>query len=68
MNGNVDLSIARASVRSTDRLADIAQLHLKLRKVHGALVLYSERPHTELMHMAMDGSEGVPRLSLTPIV
>lgn len=67
-SGNVDLSIARASVRSTDRVADIAQLHLKLRKVHGALVLYGERPHTELMHFAMDGSEGVPRLSLTPIV
>jgi hypothetical protein len=67
-SGNVDLTIARASVRSTDRLADIAQQHLKLRKVHGALVLYGERPHTELMHLDMDVSEGVPRLHLTPIV
>lgn len=67
-SGNVDLTIARASVRSTDRLADIAQLHLKLRKIHGALVLYGERPHTELLHFAMDSSEGIPRLSLTPIV
>jgi len=67
-SGNVDLTIARASVRSTDRLADIAQQHLKLCKVHGALVLYGERPHTELMHFDIDGSEGVPRLSLTPIV
>lgn len=67
-SGNVDLTIARASVRSTDRIADIAQQHLKLRKVHGALVLYGERPHTELMHFDLDDSEGVPRLSLTPIV
>ena len=67
-SGNVDLTIARASVRSTDRLADIAQLHLKLRKIHGALVLYGERPHTELLHFAMDSSEGYPRLHLTPIV
>jgi hypothetical protein len=67
-SGNVDLTIARASVRSTDRLADIAQQHLKLRKVHGALVLYGERPHTELMHLDMDTTEGVPRLRLTPIV
>jgi KaiC/GvpD/RAD55 family RecA-like ATPase len=66
-SGNVDISIARASVRSTDRIADIAQLHLKLRKVHGALVLYGERPHTELMHFSMDTLEGLPRLSLTPI-
>jgi hypothetical protein len=66
-SGNVDLSIARASVRSTDRIADIAQLHLKLRKVHGALVLYGERPHTELLHLTMDVSEGLPRLLLTPI-
>jgi KaiC/GvpD/RAD55 family RecA-like ATPase len=65
---NVDLTIARASVRSTDRVADIAQLHLKLRKIHGALVLYGERPHTELLHFSMDSSEGIPRLSLTPIV
>ncbi len=67
LSGNVDLSIARASVRSTDRLADIAQLHLKLVKVHGALVLYGERPHTELMHFSMNGSENLPRLQLTPI-
>ena len=67
-SGNVDLTVARASVRSADRLADIAQLHLKLKKVHGALVLYGERPHTELMHMSMDNSEGIPRMSLTPIV
>ena len=67
-SGNVDLSIARASVRSTDRVADIAQLHLKLRKIHGALVLYCERPHTELMHFTMDTSDGLPRLSLNPIV
>jgi hypothetical protein len=67
-SGNVDLTIARASVRSADRLADIAQLHLKLKKVHGALVLYGERPHTELLHMSMDTLDGVPRMSLTPIV
>jgi KaiC/GvpD/RAD55 family RecA-like ATPase len=67
LSGNVDLSIARASVKSTDRLADIAQVHLKLRKVHGALVLYGERPHTELMHFSMNGLENLPRLALTPI-
>jgi len=67
-SGNVDLSVLRASVRSTDRVADIAQIHMKLRKVHGALVLYCERPHTEMMHFSMDSLEGVPRLSLTPIV
>jgi hypothetical protein len=66
-SGNVDLSIARASVRSTDRIADIAQLHLKLMKVQGALVLYGERPHTELMHVTMDSTDNLPRLDLTPI-
>ncbi len=67
-SGNVDLTVARASVRSTDRIADIAQQHLKLRKVHGALVLYGERPHTELLHVDMDTTEGLPLLRLTPIV
>jgi KaiC/GvpD/RAD55 family RecA-like ATPase len=67
-SGNVDLTVARASVRSTDRIADIAQQHLKLRKVHGALVLYGERPHTELLHLDMDVFDGLPRLQLTPIV
>jgi len=37
--GQVDPPISRASVRSTPRLADISQVHLKLRKVLGALVL-----------------------------
>jgi hypothetical protein len=35
--------------------------------MHGALVLYGERPHTELMHFSMDLSENLPMLSLTPI-
>ena len=65
--GNVDLTVARASVRSTPRLADISQVHLKLRKVLGALVLYGERPHTGLFHCDMDASAGLPQLRLTPI-
>ena len=65
--GNVDLTVARASVRSTPRLADISQVHLKLRKVLGALVLYGERPHTGLFHYDMDTSAGLPQLRLTPI-
>jgi hypothetical protein len=65
--GNVDLTIARASVRSTDRLADISQVHLKLRKVLGALVLYGERPHTGLFQYDLDASAGLPQLRLTPI-
>ena len=67
-SGNVDLSVVRASVKSTDRVADIAQIHMKLSKIHGALVLFCERPHTELMHFSMDSSEGIPRLNLIPIV
>jgi len=66
-SGSVDLTVARASVRSTDRVADISQVHLKLRKVLGALVLYGERPHTGLFHLGMDVSGGLPRLALTPI-
>jgi KaiC/GvpD/RAD55 family RecA-like ATPase len=67
-SGNVDLSVVRASVKSTDRVADIAQIHMKLSKIHGALVLFCERPHTELMHFSMDSSEGIPRLNLISIV
>ncbi len=65
--GNVDLTVARASVRSTERLADISQVHLKLRKVLGALVLYGERPYTGMYHLTMDPSGGLPELRLTPI-
>ena len=54
-------------MRSTPRLADISQVHLKLRKVLGALVLYGERPHTGLFHYDMDASAGLPQLRLTPI-
>ena len=59
--------MACASVRGTPRLAGISQVHLKLRKVQGALVLYGERPHTGLFHCDMDASAGLPRLRLTPI-
>ena len=54
-------------MRSTPRLTDISQVHLKLRKVLGALVLYGERSHTGLFHYDMDASAGLPKLRLTPI-
>lgn len=65
--GPVVPPIASASVRSTPRLTDISQVHLKLRKVLGALVLYGERSHTGLFHYDMDASAGLPQLRLTPI-
>ena len=53
---------------SAAKLENIARVVLHLESVNGSVVLYGEKPYTELFALSWDWSAGVPKAILTPIV
>jgi len=49
------------------RIANISEIHLKLMREHGTLLLFGQKPRTGLYVMEMDVSRGFPLPKLTPI-
>ena len=54
--------------KSTQKLANIAHVHLKVQNVNGSILLFGQKPYTELFNLAFSYETGVPRAVLTPIV
>jgi hypothetical protein len=50
------------------RAANHSNVHLKIRRVHGAVVVYGERPHTKIYAVDAEESLGNLKLHLVPIV
>ncbi len=50
------------------KLASISDIHLRLTREHGCLLLYGVKPRTGLYAVEMDASRGYPLPRLTPIV
>ncbi len=53
---------------SIGKLANVAHTHLKIENIDGSVVLYGEKPFTELFALSFDLSKGYPKTNLTPIV
>ena len=53
---------------SAAKLANLATAVIHLESVNGSIVLYGEKPYTELFNLSWDRSEGVPDAVLRPIV
>ncbi len=54
--------------RSIGKLTNVAHTHLKIENLDGSVVLYGEKPFTELFALDFDLSKGYPKADLTPIV
>ncbi|HIE19338.1 TPA: hypothetical protein EYP75_06390 [Candidatus Bathyarchaeota archaeon] len=54
--------------RASDILNAIVNIHLKMVREHGALLLYGLKPRTRLHFLEMDVSSGYPLPKLTPVV
>jgi hypothetical protein len=67
-NNGIFVGITSPSTKSTQRLADLANLHIKLERIGGTVVLFGEEPYTECNALAMEARERVGNISLTPIV
>ncbi|HID26367.1 MAG TPA: hypothetical protein EYP22_00745 [Methanosarcinales archaeon] len=67
--GDVIITIGRDSTPKTNRkLADASNIHLKLEKHNGTIILYGEKPSTKLYVLEMNVQKGYPDIDLIPIV
>lgn len=67
--GDIIITIGRDSTPKTNRkLADASNIHLKLEKHNGTIVLYGEKPSTKLYVLEMNVQKGYPDIDLIPIV
>jgi len=53
---------------STPKLANLAHVHVKVQNVNGTILLFGQKPYTELFHLTFSHENGAPRAILTPIV
>lgn len=54
--------------KSTPKLANFAHIHLKVQNENGSILLFGQKPYTELFNLAIAYPDGTPRAVLTPIV
>lgn len=54
--------------KSTSKLANLAHIHLKVQNVNGSILLFGQKPYTELFNLSLAYPQGVPKVVLTPIV
>jgi len=67
-NGCVFVAITSPSIRSTDRLADLANVRLMVERIGGTIVLYGKEPFTECHAVSLEKRERGGGIALTPIV
>ncbi|MDH2901657.1 MAG: ATPase domain-containing protein [archaeon] len=65
--GDAGILIAKHSTKSTDKLADLVDIYLKLDDIDGALVIYALKPPSRIYHVEYDYSRGYPNVQLTPV-
>ncbi len=65
-----DLFIGHVSpmTKSTQKLANLAHVHLRVQNVNGSILLFGQKPFTELFSLGLAYPRGVPNIVLTPIV
>ena len=56
------------TTKSTPRLANLAHIHVRVHNLNGSILLYGQKPYTELYNLSLAYRNGVPRIVLTPIV
>ena len=54
--------------KSTQKLATIASIHLRVQNVNGSILLFGQKPYSELFNLGFSYENGVPHAVLTPIV
>jgi len=65
-----DIFVGQVSplTKSTPKLANLAHVHLKVQNVNGSILLFGQKPYTELFNLFFSYDGGTPRTILTPIV
>ena len=66
--GDVFVGFVTPQSASGAKLANLASTVVHLENLNGSVVLYGEKPYTELFAVSWDWSAGVPEMLLRPIV
>ncbi len=67
-SNDVFVGFATPQSASAAKLANLASAVLSVESLNGSVVLYGEKPYTELFNLSWDWSGGVPEAVLRPIV
>ncbi len=67
-HGDLGIAVTKPGLKSTQELANMANVHLKIINIEGSVVFYGIQPRTELYNVNIDVSRGYPKLKLIPIV
>jgi len=67
-NHGVFVGMVSPSTRSTQRLADLATVSLRIERIGGTVIIYGEEPFTECNAMALKEQDVGGNICLTPIV
>jgi hypothetical protein len=65
---DIFIGIITPTTKSSAKLANLAHIHLCIENINGSVVMYGQKPHTELYALDFDFSRGYPKARLTPIV
>ena len=65
---DVFLGMCTSTTVSNRKLADLSDVHVKVENIDGAVLIYCEKPFTELHHLRFDYMNGFPQIVLSPIV
>jgi len=65
-----DILVGKTSplTKSRQNLANLSHIHLKVENVNGSILLFGQKPYTELFNLTFSYESGVPHAVLTPIV
>ena len=65
--GDLRLNIIRPTIQVADQLRALANIHMKVNQIDGALFLHGIKPRTPLLNVSIATEKGVSRVKLTPI-
>lgn len=69
LEGNLAIGTNKpGSEQLTRKAVNVSEVHLKIVREHGTILLYGMRPRTGLYVLEMDASKGYPLPKLTPMV
>ena len=67
--GDVVIRIVKPGLADfSQRVANASSIHLKLKTINGAAIIYGDRPQTSVFAIVMDTNSVVPKIDLVPIV
>jgi KaiC/GvpD/RAD55 family RecA-like ATPase len=66
--GDLNIGVIKPGLEITQKLRNMANVHIKVDSFVGSLILYGEKPRTEFFNVGLTEQHKHPHLKLTPIV